>query len=408
MEAAAAAAARAPFTQGESVLGIDVGGVLTVDTDAPEAPAAGGAKKEAAAAGGKGWNLPVDMQSRPPTDECVAVVAALVRLFSPERTFIVSKCSEHVQRATVVWLRKFDFFARTGVLPAHVAFCRNRSGIEGEGEALAWAPLAPPESERLTELCEAAAREPEELLGWFGEGLARSAKAAVPLPGVPSANCGKGVLGRELRLTHFIDDRAECLHSIFFEGWMASEEGGGLERAAERGAMLHFGPTVASKAIAKKATSDADLLRLMPALSKPKQKKPQAAAPSAEEVWSGMDEELRAKWGELQALRESKPAVPGGKKGRPPPEVVAALKAYGAKEKAFRAQLSKEGAALLKRYEKALAQKPAKPAPAPAPAAAAAGGEGGGRGRGARHAAGGGGGKASRAGEGQGEGQGQE
>ena len=54
-----------------------------------------------------------------------------------------------------------------------------------------------------------------------------------------------------------------------------------VARAAERGAMLHFGPTVASKAIAKKATSDADLLRLMPALSKPKQKKPQAAAPSA-------------------------------------------------------------------------------------------------------------------------------
>ena len=105
----------------------------------------------------------MDMQSRPPTDECVAVVAALVRLFSPERTFIVSKCSEHVQRATVVWLRKCDFFARTGVLPAHVAFCRNRSGIEGEGEALAWAPLAPPEGERLTELCEATAREPEEL-----------------------------------------------------------------------------------------------------------------------------------------------------------------------------------------------------------------------------------------------------
>ena len=126
-----------------------------------------------------------------------------------------------MQRATVVWLRHFDFFAKTGILPSHVAFCRNRSGIEGQGVELSWGPLTAPNEARLEELCLATGRTDDEVRGWFGAGMAKVASAAVPLEGIETANCGKGVVARDLRLTHFIDDRAECLHSVFFEGFLA-------------------------------------------------------------------------------------------------------------------------------------------------------------------------------------------
>jgi hypothetical protein len=205
-----AAARLVPFEAGTSRLGIDVGGVLSQsDTD------------DVGERTGSGRGLPFDMQSRPPTSDCIAVVSALVHLFGAEHTFIVSKCGDTMRRATVVWLRHFDFLAKTGILPSHVTFCTNRSGIEGEGLELSWSPLAAPEERALEELCEATGRAADEVRGWFGDGMARVASAAVPLEGMQTANCGKGVVARDLRLTHFIDDRAECLHSVFFEGFLA-------------------------------------------------------------------------------------------------------------------------------------------------------------------------------------------
>ena len=212
------------------------------------------------------------------------------------------------------------------------------------------------------------------------EGLAGVASAAVALDGMVSSNCGKGLVARELQLTHFIDDRAECLHSVFFEGWLAvpSAEGGlaaeGLGEAPAHGAMLHFGPDVGSKSIAKAATSDTDLLKLMPPgsmSSSKKPKKPKVAQESAEELWAGMDAELRRKWSDLSAIKESAPAKP--QKGeRPSPEAIAAMKAHGLREKELKATLSKPGLGLFKRYEKALKQ----PHPKPTPAVAAGGGGG--------------------------------
>lgn len=198
-----------PFAAGTSRLGIDVGGVLSQqDTDT-----VGG--------GGARSGLTVDMQSRPPTARCIAVVSALVDLFGTEHTFIVSKCGEHMQRATVVWLRHFEFFTKTGILPSHVVFCSNRSGIEGEGLDLSWHPISAPDESRLEELCAATGRTVAEARTWFGDGMATVASAAVPLDSMETSNCGKGVVARALRLTHFIDDRAECLHSVFFEGFLA-------------------------------------------------------------------------------------------------------------------------------------------------------------------------------------------
>jgi hypothetical protein len=210
MENGGSARLLVPFEAGTSRLGIDVGGVLSQsDTD------------DVQQRGGGGRGVAIDMQSRPPTAECIAVVSALVRLFGAEHTFIVSKCGDKMRRATVVWLRHFDFLAKTGILPSHVAFCSNRSGIESEGLELSWSPLAAPEEGSLEELCQATGRAADEVRDWFGDGMARVASAAVPLDGIATANCGKGVVARDLRLTHFIDDRAECLHSVFFEGFLA-------------------------------------------------------------------------------------------------------------------------------------------------------------------------------------------
>lgn len=65
------------------------------------------------------------------------------------------------------------------------------------------------------------------------------------------------------------------------------------------------------------------------------------------------EEGLHERWAELLLLRQSAPDTPA--KGQKPSEAtVAALKAYKVKEKSFLGELSKEGAALLKRYEKAV------------------------------------------------------
>lgn len=64
-------------------------------------------------------------------------------------------------------------------------------------------------------------------------------------------------------------------------------------------------------------------------------------------------EGLHEKWGELLLLRQSAPTPPA--KGQKPDEAtIAVMKAHKVKESEFLGKLSKEGRALLKRYEKAL------------------------------------------------------
>ncbi len=55
-------------------------------------------------------------------------VAGLVTRFGPDDSFIISKCGENVQRKTLEWLLHNGFYARTGMLPAHVHFCLRRDG----------------------------------------------------------------------------------------------------------------------------------------------------------------------------------------------------------------------------------------------------------------------------------------
>ena len=105
---------RAPFNLGVSRLGIDVGGVLSEeDTDTTEKLAGGG-------------SLALKMFSRVPSEDCLQVIRSLVSMFGRDevpqvvsrendakwQVFIISKCGEGMQRATLIWLHYADLFAR--------------------------------------------------------------------------------------------------------------------------------------------------------------------------------------------------------------------------------------------------------------------------------------------------------
>ena len=104
----------------------------------------------------------------------------------------------------------------------HVVLTLRHVGCVGTGPALRWAPLPPPPPDELGPLADAAGRPAVEVAGYFGQGHAGVATPAeldpAVKPGRDGPGCGKGVVAAELQLTHFIDDRGECLHSVFFEG----------------------------------------------------------------------------------------------------------------------------------------------------------------------------------------------
>jgi hypothetical protein len=65
------------------------------------------------------------MLATPEMDGAVPVIGGLVRLFGG-RVWLVSKCGPRVQARTLRWLTGHDFYARTGLPPAQVRFCRAR------------------------------------------------------------------------------------------------------------------------------------------------------------------------------------------------------------------------------------------------------------------------------------------
>jgi hypothetical protein len=66
----------------------------------------------------------------PATAGMFAVLPVLVARFGG-RVWVISKCGERVQRRTLQWLDRHDFYGRTGVDPGNVRFCRKRADKAG-------------------------------------------------------------------------------------------------------------------------------------------------------------------------------------------------------------------------------------------------------------------------------------
>lgn len=62
----------------------------------------------------------------PPSPGAIEAVRALVEAFGPDAVFVVSKCGPKVEDRSKRWLRAHAFGERTGLRSDHVRFCRER------------------------------------------------------------------------------------------------------------------------------------------------------------------------------------------------------------------------------------------------------------------------------------------
>ena len=328
-------------------LGIDCGGVLSLsDTDVSGACAENGKQS-------RGQSLAISMQAHRPTDVCISAVAALVQQFGPENTYIVSKCGTSTQQGTVVWLNVNQFFERTGFLRSNVYFCTNRSGIDADDHQVTYEPLATPSPKLLKDLSTATGCSETDITAMFAPVTTKVAYAANP--NTRDRACGKGVICRDLKLTHFIDDRAECLHSVFFEGHLQCCDAD-PSKAASTGCMIHFGSDAFHTKIHREANKDADLQKLLQLKAPPKVTPVQAPAELPEEVWAQFSEVQQAQWSQRNALRAEKPAVTvpkGAKRAKPDAQQIEMLKEHKQKERQFENSLGAATVSLFKRFETA-------------------------------------------------------
>ena len=171
-------------------LAIDVGGVLScTDTDSSAIRC----------------SVAEHLESKHPTVECAEACRFLAsEIFGPENTYILSKCKSRVQKATVKFLNNpmesldnQSFLEYTGIPARNVLFCFQRSGGN--------APV------RLVPL--------QERDG----------------PRVADDNTvGKGAIAATLGLTHMIDDREDCLLSLFWEGVAQNSCSKGLSKGRKQ------------------------------------------------------------------------------------------------------------------------------------------------------------------------------
>eukprot|EP00300_Choanocystis_sp_HF-7_P027932 c33237_g1_i1.p1 GENE.c33237_g1_i1~~c33237_g1_i1.p1 ORF type:complete len:636 (-),score=133.07 c33237_g1_i1:22-1929(-) len=200
-----------------SRLGLDVGGVISLqDTDGSDRS-------------DHHNSLIRSMLRSPPSPECIDAVRKLVEHFGAANTYIVSKCRLATQQATNAWLHHSEFFTKTGFLPENVAYCELRAGREGlADEAIISVPLENPNTTTLQEIHTLTGRSKEEISNWF-----RTAR--VYCTGTSRSGVGKGAVCQVLGITHFVDDRLECLDSCFFEGVLRNEP-------QAQSVLVHFGP----------------------------------------------------------------------------------------------------------------------------------------------------------------------
>lgn len=62
----------------------------------------------------------------PATAGMFEILPGLVDRFGG-RVWVISKCGERIQRRTLQWLERHDFYRRTGIAPGNVRFCRKRA-----------------------------------------------------------------------------------------------------------------------------------------------------------------------------------------------------------------------------------------------------------------------------------------
>ncbi|MEK9151774.1 MAG: hypothetical protein AAB692_00210 [Patescibacteria group bacterium] len=96
-------------TQKEEALGIDIGGVI-IDS----------AVNDGTATALHGDNYLQTTQVK----HSFETISGLVRQRFGSRVYLVSKCGVAIQRKTREWLQARDFFAKTGVSPLNLWFCK--------------------------------------------------------------------------------------------------------------------------------------------------------------------------------------------------------------------------------------------------------------------------------------------
>ncbi|MFG1857776.1 hypothetical protein ACGFJT_38495 [Actinomadura geliboluensis] len=71
-----------------------------------------------------------DAMASPATEGVYEVLPGLIAAFEG-RAWIISKCGERIQKRTLAWLDRHDFYARTGLRRENVRFCRKRADKAG-------------------------------------------------------------------------------------------------------------------------------------------------------------------------------------------------------------------------------------------------------------------------------------
>lgn len=71
-----------------------------------------------------------DAMASPATEGVYEVLPGLIAAFEG-RAWIISKCGERIQKRTLAWLDRHDFYAKTGLSRENVRFCRKRADKAG-------------------------------------------------------------------------------------------------------------------------------------------------------------------------------------------------------------------------------------------------------------------------------------
>eukprot|EP01065_Artemidia_motanka_P015348 TRINITY_DN19197_c0_g1_i1.p1 TRINITY_DN19197_c0_g1~~TRINITY_DN19197_c0_g1_i1.p1 ORF type:complete len:397 (+),score=134.71 TRINITY_DN19197_c0_g1_i1:82-1272(+) len=258
-------------------IGIDVGGVLSkVDTD-EGGDAESMTQQET-------YQRASAVVSRGIDADAVSAVRALVGRYGSAGVHVVSKAGPLMANATLLWMTRVELYARTGLDPANVVFCRGRAGSQGRDDGVSFVPVP------------ALQPAQEKVLGagQLPEGYRSRARVAVAKHPRERGrdSVGKGVVCAALGITDFIDDRPDCLLSVLCE-----------PRPAKVRRLLLFGSSGPPPPV---RDVHADVMRRAPAEAPSPPEPRQPPAPAADIVRQGaaLGVDLDVLAGELAELQE--------------------------------------------------------------------------------------------------------